>query len=55
VNRNIQNIILFGIFILSFALIVIGQKDTGYTGLSMEIIGLFGLIGILYTYNKRYK
>lgn len=30
-------------------------KNVGYTGLATELVGLAGLIGVIYTYNKGYK
>ena len=48
-------IIMVVVFIVSMALIFIGQKNVGYTGLSTELVGLAGLIGVIYTYNKGYK
>ncbi|WP_187117157.1 DUF6903 family protein [Candidatus Stoquefichus massiliensis] len=50
-----QNILLLVIFIVSFALLFYGQKHIGYMGLTLEFIGLIGLVTILYIYNKRYK
>ena len=54
-NTKTQNIILLAIFIISFALLFYGQKNVGYMGLTLELIGLAGLVSILYIYNKRYK
>ncbi|KXU51607.1 hypothetical protein HMPREF3037_00907 [Candidatus Stoquefichus sp. KLE1796] len=54
-NTKTQNIILLAIFIISFALLFYGQKNVGYMGLTLELIGLAGLVLILYIYNKRYK
>ena len=42
--------IMVVVFIVSMALIFIG-----YTGLATELVGLAGLIGVIYTYNKGYK
>lgn len=50
-----KNIIMGIIFVIALALVFIGQKHIGYAGLGVQLIGLFGLIGLLYTYNKRYK
>ena len=41
--------------VVFMALIFIGQKNVGYTGLATELVGLAGLIGVIYTYNKGYK
>lgn len=50
-----RNITLLIIFVLSMALIFIGQKNIGYFGLLLEVIGLAGLLTDLYIYNKKYK
>lgn len=40
-------IIMVVVFIVSMALIFIGQKNVGYTGLATELVGLAGLIGVI--------
>lgn len=50
-----QNIIMIIMFFVSFGLLFYGQRHVGYMGLGLELIGLFGLVLILYMYNKRYK
>lgn len=54
-NNTTKNLILLAIFIISMALIFIGQKDTGYPGLGLEALGLIGLVSVLFMYNKRFK
>ena len=54
-NDRTKNLILIVIFIVSMALIFIGQKNIGYMGLATEIVGLAGLLAVLYVYNRRYK
>ena len=54
-NNTVKNIILAIVFIISVVLIFVGQKNIGYTGLFTELIGLIGIIGVIFTYNKRYK
>lgn len=54
-NRSVQNILLAVVFVFSIVIIFIGQKNIGYMGLLIEIIGLVGLIGVLFMYNRRYK
>lgn len=51
-KRNIIGVIAFVIF---FSLVTHGQKNIGMQGLTEELIGMFGLIYLLYRYNKRYK
>lgn len=54
-NRSVQNILLAVVFVFSIVIIFICQKNIGYMGLLIEIIGLVGLIGVLFMYNRRYK
>lgn len=55
--NNSKSTLLIGIvlFVISVALVFIGQKNVGYTGLGMEIIGLVGILIVLYLYNRQYK
>lgn len=50
-----KNIIAIVAFVVSFALVCIGQSQIGYAGLAMELVGLAGLLVLLYLYNKKYK
>lgn len=43
------------IFIGSMALIVIGQRNIGPVGLLTMIIGLAGILILLYLYNKKFQ
>ena len=54
-NQTMKNIIAAVCYIISLALVFIGQRNVGYTGLAMELIGLVGLLVLLYLYNKKYK
>lgn len=54
-NNTIKNIVMGLVFILSIVLIFVGQRNIGYTGLVVELIGLAGIIGTLFVYNRRYK
>ncbi|GHH99941.1 DUF6903 family protein [Neobacillus kokaensis] len=42
------------VLVLSLALIFIGQKAVGKMELGMMLIGLAGLLGLLYDYNRKY-
>lgn len=44
--------VLLGIFCLG--LIIYGQRKIGVTGLSLMLIGLGGLLGLLFNYNQQY-
>jgi hypothetical protein len=42
------------VFIICLALIIIGQKTVGKLELGMMLLGLGGLLGLLYDYNRKY-
>ena len=42
------------VFISCLALIIIGQKAVGKFELGMMLVGLAGLLGLLYDYNRKY-
>lgn len=43
------------IFIISMVLITSGQRDIGPAGLVIMLIGLAGILLLLYLYNKKYQ
>ncbi|MFG6369055.1 MAG: hypothetical protein K1W16_11635 [Lachnospiraceae bacterium] len=43
------------IFIISIILIVTGQRNIGPTGLLTMLVGLAGILVLLYLYNKKYQ
>lgn len=43
------------IFIVSIILIVTGQRNIGPAGLLTMIVGLAGILVLLYLYNKKYQ
>ena len=51
----IRNVIMVIVFIVCLALIIIGQKNISAAGLGMELIGLVGLLTLLFIYNHRFK
>lgn len=42
-------------FIICVALVVLGQKNVGPQGLLVMLLGLAGLILLLYLYNRKFK
>ncbi|WP_170952750.1 MULTISPECIES: DUF6903 family protein [Bacillus] len=47
-------IIKIVVFIVCLSLIIIYQKTAGKFELGMMLIGLAGLLGLLYDYNRKY-
>lgn len=43
------------LFIVFFAMMLIGQKSISYLGLTTMLIGLAGLLGLLWDYNRQYQ
>ena len=54
-SNVIRNIIMLVVFIVCLALIVAGQKKISAMGRAMELIGLVGLLTLLFLYNRKYK
>lgn len=54
-KKIIVTIVVLAVFIVSLALIVIGQRHIGPKGLMMMLVGLAGLIILLGLYNRQYK
>ena len=54
-NAKTKIILLSLVFIVSVILIWYGQKTTGYGYLGLEVIGLVGILFVVYCYNKQYK
>ena len=51
----IRNLLLLIMFVAGVALVIIGQKYIGPTGLVTMLIGMAMLIGLLRVYNRKYK
>lgn len=43
------------VFLVSMAFIVIGQRSIGPAGLLLMIVGLAGILVLLYLYNRKYQ
>ena len=54
-NNAVKIIIKSIVFIVCLGLIIVGQKNISLTGLDMELIGLVGLLVLLFLYNKKYQ
>lgn len=54
-KEKIIGLVLVLCFILSVGLIISGQKNISMTGFTYEIIGLIGLLVVLFVYNRKYR
>lgn len=43
------------VFIVCIVLVVLGQKRLEASGLIMMLVGLLGILGLLYLYNRKYQ
>ncbi|MHC5250127.1 DUF6903 family protein [Enterococcus sp. HY326] len=50
--KTIIKVILFFVFL---AMMIMGQKHVGYPGLGVMMLGLIGLLGLLWDYNRKYQ
>lgn len=54
-NKWVSRIIAIVLFFVFMALIVTGQRTVGVPYLIRMLVGLVGLIGMLYYYNKQHQ
>lgn len=55
VMSKVKSIIMIIVFVVCLALVIIGQRNIGMHGLVMEMVGLVGLLTLLFVYNHQYK
>ncbi len=54
-KKIVIGIVLAIVFVVCICLVVVGQKHIGPGGLAVMLLGLAGLIVLLWLYNKQYK
>ena len=54
-HNKVRNIIMMSVFVVSLALIIIGQRNISVSGLVMEHAGLVGLLTLLFVSKHRFK
>lgn len=54
-DKTLKNIIAAVLVLICLSLIVIGQRNISLQGLMMELVGLAGLLIMLYFYNRKFK
>ena len=52
--KLVKAIAALAVFIVSLALIIVGQMNTGAQWLGLMLVGLAGLLLLLWLYNRRY-
>lgn len=53
-NEKLKIIIKIIIFLVSVFLVIYGQRTIGRNYLVLQLIGLAGLIGLLWNYNQKF-
>ena len=43
------------VFIVCVALVVVGQRNIGAAGLMTQLVGVAGLVVLLWLYNRQYR
>ena len=54
-KKLLVGILVAIIFVVCVALVIIGHRNVGLSGLGTQMIGLAGLIILLWLYNRQYK
>lgn len=53
--NKVKTLVMIIVFIVCFALIVVGQRSLDGASLAMELVGLVGMLALLYVYNRNFK
>lgn len=54
-NKTLEILLKVVIFVVSVSLVTIGQRNIGFQGLTLMLIGLAGILGLLFLYNKAHQ
>ncbi|EGB94687.1 hypothetical protein HMPREF0240_00936 [Clostridium sp. D5] len=54
-NKWVEMILCILVFCICIVLVIIGQKTVGIKNLLLQLVGLVGILALLYGYNKKYK
>lgn len=54
-KKIIVGILVAIVFCVCMALVIVGQRNVGLQGLITELVGLAGLIFLLWLYNRQYR
>jgi len=53
--KHVIRLLYLIVFIVSMTLIITGQRNIGPAGLLTMLVGLVGILVLLYLYNKKYQ
>lgn len=54
-NNWIKTIIMLILFVVFLTMVIVGRDGETLKGLGIQLVGLAGLIGLLFVYNSKYK
>ncbi|MCI8894004.1 MAG: hypothetical protein HFI42_06490 [Lachnospiraceae bacterium] len=54
-KKIITGVIVFLVFVACVVLVVVGQRNIGAAGLLTQLLGVAGLVILLWLYNRQYK
>lgn len=54
-TSTVEKIVMIVLFVIFLAMIIIAQKTVSMKNLGIEIVGLIGLLTLLFYYNRKHK
>lgn len=55
VKKLVIGILVAVVLCVCIALVIVGQRHIGLAGLGMEMLGLAGVLVLMWLYNRQYK
>lgn len=54
-KKLLVGILVALVFVVCVAMVIVGHRNIGLAGLGVQMLGLAGLIVLLWLYNRQYK
>lgn len=54
-KKLLVGILVAIVFVVCVAMVIVGHRNIGLAGLGVQMLGLAGLIVLLWLYNRQYK
>ena len=54
-KKIVTAIVVLIVFVVCVALVVIGQRNIGASGLMIQLVGVAGVVVLLWLYNRQYR